>query len=151
MVGTWRVLFGTSRLRFGVPAEVEAVMITLRILLIEDDAVIALLLAETLESLGHEVCGIEATEDEAVAAARRFTPDLMIVDAWLGEGSGISAVDEIQLSQPVPHIFVSGQAARVQALRPLSLVLQKPFRESDLVRAIECATDVEPAGSPSSP
>ncbi|BBK34088.1 hypothetical protein STHU_47220 [Allostella humosa] len=108
----------------------------LRILVIEDDAVIGLNLSEMLEGLGHAVCGVEATEAEAVAAAERHRPDLMIVDAWLGDGSGVAAVDRICRAGPIPHIFVSGDVAGVKALRPGAEVVEKPFRESDLTRAI---------------
>lgn len=110
-----------------------------RVLVVEDDAVIATLLAEVLEGMGHDVCAIEATEADAVAAANRCRPDLMIVDARLGDGSGVSAVEEILRAGFVPHVFVSGDALRVQALRPGALVIQKPFRESDLARAIQHA------------
>ena len=110
-----------------------------RVLVVEDDAVIAMLLCEVLAGLGHDVCAIEATEADAVAAAGRCRPDLMIVDARLGEGSGISAVTEILLSGYVPHLFVSGDALRVRALRPDAIVIQKPYREADLALAIQRA------------
>jgi DNA-binding response OmpR family regulator len=56
-------------------------MKALRILLVEDDCVIGMFLGMTLEHMGHEVCAIESTEAAAVAAAERYRPDLMIVDA----------------------------------------------------------------------
>ena len=105
-----------------------------RILLVEDDAMIGPLLAETLTGLGYEVCGIEATEAGAVAAAARHRPDLMIVDVNLAEGTGIAAMGRINRAAPVPHLFMSGRAK--QAAMPGSVLLTKPFREADLVRAI---------------
>ena len=116
-------------------------MSLLRILVVEDETVIATLLAEVLEEMGHDVCAIEATELGAVAAARYCYPDLMIVDARLGDGSGLSAVTEILRTGFVPHVFVSGDAAGVKALRPHAVVLQKPFREPELVRAMRRAMD----------
>ena len=50
-----------------------------RVLVVEDDAMIGVLLGEMLEGMGYDVCGIEATEADAVTAAARFRPDLMIV------------------------------------------------------------------------
>jgi two-component system, response regulator PdtaR len=47
-------------------------MKTLRILVVEDDALFGMLLAELLAMMGHDVCGIEATEADAVAAAVRI-------------------------------------------------------------------------------
>ena len=114
-------------------------MAALRILLVEDEAIIAMLLAEVLEGMGYEVCAIEATEEDAVAAAFRCRPDLMVVDVRLGDGSGVSAVEKILRAGPVPHVFVSGDPSKVQALRPDAVVMQKPFREADLALAIQRA------------
>lgn len=111
----------------------------LRVLLVEDDVMIAMLLAEILAELGHTVCAIAVTEIDAVAAALRNRPDLMIVDAGLSEGDGVSAVDTILLAGFVPHVFVTGDPLGVQALSPGAIVLQKPFFEPELIRAIERA------------
>ena len=86
--------------RDGACARAAAVSIyqamkALRVLVIEDDALIALLLSELLAGMGHDVCATATTEAEAVSAATRCNPDLMIVDARLGQGSGVSAVEEI--------------------------------------------------------
>jgi len=111
----------------------------LRVLVVEDDALIGILLAETLEEMGYEVCAIEATEADAVAAAARYKPDLMIVDAWLGDGTGISAVDKVLRTGFIPHLFVSGDLARIKPLRPDAVMLQKPFNETSLASAIQRA------------
>ena len=96
-----------------IGAQLE-LMKALRVLVIEDDALIAMLLAELLAGMGHDVCATAATEAEAVIAATRYGPDLMIVDAGLGRGSGVSAVEEILRAGPVAHVFVSGDAERVR-------------------------------------
>jgi DNA-binding response OmpR family regulator len=114
-------------------------MKALRILVIEDNAMIGMHLAEMLEEMGHGVCAIEATQAAAVTAALRYRPDLMIVDVRLGDGSGVSAVEEIFRTGSVPHLFVSGDISAVKALRPGAVVIQKPFREADLTRAIQGA------------
>jgi two-component system, response regulator PdtaR len=114
-------------------------MKALRVLVMEDNAMIGMHLAEMLEEMGHGVCAIEATEADAVAAAVRCRPDLMIVDVRLSDGSGVSAVEEILRTGPVPHLFVSGDISAVKALRPDAVVVQKPFREADLARAIQRA------------
>jgi DNA-binding response OmpR family regulator len=59
----------------------------------------------------------------------------MIVDAWLGNGSGVSAVEKLRRTGSVPHLFVSGDISRIGALRPGAVVIQKPFREAELARA----------------
>ncbi len=110
-------------------------MKVLRILVVEDDANIGILLAEMLAGMGHEVCAVEATEAGAVGAAIRFKPDLMIVDVSLGDESGVSAVDEISRNGVVPHVFMS--ATRVRVPSADAIVLQKPFKESELIQAME--------------
>jgi CheY-like chemotaxis protein len=114
---------------------------TLRVLVVEDDAMIGVLLGEMLEGMGYDVCGIEATEADAVAAAARCKPDLMIVDVQLGEGSGVSAIDTIQCARPVPHVFVGGNIAGIRVLRPDSIFIQKPYRESELAMGIQRALE----------
>ena len=113
----------------------------MRVLVVEDDAIIGTLLAEMLTGMGHDVCGIEATEADAVSAAARCKPDLMIVDVSLGEGSGVAAIDAIHLAGPVPHVFVSGDMTAARALRPGSIFIRKPYREADLARVIRQALD----------
>jgi CheY-like chemotaxis protein len=119
--------------------EIKAPLRALRVLVVEDNAIIGMLYAELLAEMGHAVCAIEATETDAVTAAGHYKPDLMIVDAALDEGSGVSAVEEILRTGFVPHVFVSGNAAAVQALRPGAIVIQKPFQDPDLARAIQRA------------
>jgi response regulator RpfG family c-di-GMP phosphodiesterase len=69
-------------------------MKNLRVLIIEDDGLIALLLENVLEGMGHQVCATASTETAAVDAAHRYLPDLVIADAHLRSGSGVSAVAE---------------------------------------------------------
>src|SRR5260370_1251513 len=75
---------------------------------------------------------------------RRKRPDLMIVDGGLGRGSGVSAVEEILRAGPLAHLFVSGNAERVQTRQPDAVVVRKPFREAELARAIDMALAAVP-------
>ena len=92
--------------------------------------------------MGPEVCGIESTEAEAVTAAFRHKPDLMIIDAWLRDGSGVSAAEKACEPRFIPHIFISGDIAGIKASKPGAIAVQKPFREADLDYAIGCALEV---------
>jgi len=121
-------------------------MKALRVLVVEDEMLIGKLLAEALGAMGYDVCAVEATEMGAVAAAARCNPDLMIVDARLRDGSGVSAVEEILRNGWVPHLFISGETSTIQALKPSAIVIQKPFRGIELNRAIRRALDA-PASS----
>lgn len=109
----------------------------LRILLAEDDAVVGSLLAELLVGIGHDVCRIATTENEAVAAAAQEFPDLMIVDAHLRQGSGMAAMETILRSGPMPHIFMTGNSRLT--MPSSALVLRKPFSVTDLIAAVNSA------------
>jgi two-component system, response regulator PdtaR len=111
----------------------------LRILVIEDDPLIAMLVADTLTGMGHSICAIARNEKEAVSAASKHCPDLMIVDARLGRESGIVAVNEIIKTCYIPHVFVTGDKHGVMALRPDAIVVEKPFLLPELTAAIDRA------------
>jgi CheY-like chemotaxis protein len=118
---------------------IYGLMKALRVLVIEDDVLIAMLLSELLAGMGHDVCATARTEADAVSAATRCRPDLMIVDARLGQGSGISAVEEILRAGPLAHVFITGDAGSVRTRHPDAVVVRKPFREAELARAIDLA------------
>jgi two-component system, response regulator PdtaR len=109
------------------------------ILVIEDEAIIGMLLSEVLEGMGHRVCAVVASEKAAVEAAALHLPDLLIVDAGLAAGDGLAAVDTILATRFVPHFFTTGNALKVRQLRPGAVVLEKPFHEVELADAIDLA------------
>lgn len=112
-------------------------MKSLRVLIVEDDAIVAALLAETLEACGHSICGIETSEASAVTAAARERPELIIIDVGLTPGSGIAAIAEIDRAGPVPHVFISGER-----LEQGPEILLKPFRMPELLLAMKRALAV---------
>jgi DNA-binding response OmpR family regulator len=123
-------------------------MTAVKVLVIEDDAMIGLLLAEMLEEMGYDVRAVAATEEAAVAEAVRCEPGLVIADENLREGSGGSAVERILLRGPVPCVFIGGAPSALAW--PDKGVLRKPFLESDLVRAIGCVLGGPGAATPAS-
>lgn len=111
----------------------------LSILVVEDEAIIGMLLSEVLTGMGHQVIGVVGTQEAAVTLAAEYLPDLLIVDAGLTSGNGISAVDQILATRFVPHLFTTGNALKVRLLKPEAIVLEKPFHEAELADAIELA------------
>jgi DNA-binding response OmpR family regulator len=114
-------------------------MNALKILVIEDEPLIAMLLCDLLIMLGHTICGCAATEQAAITAAMQDRPELMIVDVNLREGSGIAAAAQIARSGFVPHVFVTGAPYELVGLNPDAIVVQKPFTAAELTRAIQRA------------
>ena len=101
-----------------------------RVLIIEDESVIALDLENLVNELGHKVIGIAKTKDEAVTRARAQKPGLVLADINLGEGgSGIEAVSEILRSFDIPVIFVTAYPERLlTGERPEpTYLITKPF------------------------
>ena len=104
------------------------------VLIIEDEAVIALDLENLVLELGHSVAGTAATRDDAVAIARARHPGLVLADINLGEGgSGLDAVAEILKSFSLPVIFVTAYPERLltgERPEPTYLVTKPFVRES---------------------
>lgn len=101
-----------------------------RVLIIEDESIIALDLESLVNELGHKVVGTAATRDEAVAKARAHKPGLILADINLGEGgSGIDAVSEILRSFDIPVIFITAYPERLlTGERPEpTYLITKPF------------------------
>lgn len=109
---------------------------SLRILIVEDDILIAMDLAELLIAQGHEICAAVETEREAVEAARNSSPGLIIVDAHLAEGCGISAMQTILSQGFVPHLYVSGDPRSILEMLPQAIVVDKPFTLHALEKAM---------------
>jgi DNA-binding response OmpR family regulator len=110
----------------------------LRIFVVDDDGVVGVLLGDMLAQMGH-ICSVEISKAAAVAVVANFKPQLMIVDAELGDGSGQSAVDEIPRSGLVPHVFISGDSEWIRLLSLRTIAIQKPFRREHLIRAMNHA------------
>lgn len=115
---------------------------TTSVLIIEDEPVIALDVAESVKSLGHRVTGIAARASEAIALAKAKTPGLVLADIQLKDGStGIMAVQEILKSIDVPVVFVTAFPERLltgEGVEP-AFVVTKPFDATTLKVAISQA------------
>jgi len=108
-----------------------------RVLIIEDEAIIALDLENLVNELGHRVVGIAATRDDAVRMARQRHPELILADIKLADGSsGVDAAMAIVKEMDVPVVFITAYPEFLLTGRrpePTYLVT-KPFSR-DTVRA----------------
>jgi len=101
-----------------------------KVLIIEDEPIIALELENLVTELGHKVVAIAATKDDAVAKAKSERPGLVLADINLGEGgSGIDAVSEILASFDIPVIFITAYPEKLlTGERPEpTYLIAKPF------------------------
>lgn len=101
-----------------------------RVLIIEDEPIIALDLENLITELGHEVVATAATSDQAVELALRKRPGLILADINLGEGgSGLDAVSRILEGFDIPVIFVTAYPEKLlTGERPEpTYLIAKPF------------------------
>jgi CheY-like chemotaxis protein len=109
------------------------------VMIVEDDAVIAFDLAETVRGMGHTVCGTAATMGAALATAESFRPTLALMDLRLAHGdSGISTAQALRHRSDLPIIFVTAFADELhrRGLEHLGPVIRKPFTREEIESAI---------------
>jgi CheY-like chemotaxis protein/DNA-directed RNA polymerase specialized sigma24 family protein len=120
-----------------------------RVLIIEDEPVIALELKSIVESLGHTVVGTADREKEAVAIADRAAPNLVLADIQLrGDDSGIEAVRHILQRHTVPVIFITAYPERLltgKGVEP-TFIISKPYDPSMVRAAVSQALHVSAGG-----
>lgn len=109
-----------------------------RVMIIEDEPLIAMDIESLVSDLGHQVVGIAATHQEATALAKRTSPGLVLADIQLADGSsGIDAVNEILATIDVPVIFITAYPERLlTGDRPEpAFLITKPFKP-EMVKAV---------------
>ena len=108
-----------------------------RVLVVEDEMLIGMLLEDMLMDLGHEVAAVVPRLKEALAAVDRETYDVAILDVHL-QGESAFPVAEALIAKGIPFVFATGYGERGPPEdyrgRP---VLQKPFAKDDLERVLK--------------
>jgi len=113
-----------------------------RIVIVEDDSLVAMGMRLYLESRGHTVLAVAATGQNAVDMAVDAEPDLVLMDVRLkGEMDGLEAAERILAQRTLPIVFVTGSSEphtldRMRAMAPAGLLV-KPVTPSDLAAEVE--------------
>ncbi len=113
-----------------------------RILIVEDEAITAIMICENLKISGYQVIDPVSTGEEAVKTALLEKPDVIFMDIHLaGAIDGIEAAEQINESIVIPIVFMTGYTnqdfvERTKNLRPV-YYLNKPIRIKDMERIIE--------------
>ncbi len=116
----------------------------LRIMVVEDESLVAMDLEERLGRMGYEVAGVADTAEDALAQAQATKIDLALMDIRLrGSVDGIEAAGRLRKLMDIPIVFVTAHAdeatlQRAGLVEPFGYVL-KPFDERELRAAIEVA------------
>lgn len=115
-----------------------------RILIVEDEGIIAMTLELTLEQLGHDTIGIVGSGEDAIVYSERYRPDLVLMDIRLiGKMDGIEAALRIKELYGISSLFMTGntdESTKQKALdiKPLGY-LEKPVDRRMLDSAVQVA------------
>lgn len=121
-----------------------------RVLIVEDEALVSMLLCDLVDDGGFEVVGPAVTPAEALDLAESGRPDIAIVDVTLhGDAAGVELGAELVRRYDLSLIFISGHSGvdrwpDVRALAPVA-VLQKPCLPTQVMDALSAAA--KPGGS----
>jgi len=110
------------------------------VMIVEDEALVALDLADEFEVAGHGVAGPFRRVRDAMAALDKATPDAAVLDVNLVDGETSAPIAEALERMDAPFLFITGYtAARAEVLNrfPDAQQLSKPANPKDVVRAIE--------------
>ncbi|MCF2150827.1 response regulator [Desmonostoc muscorum LEGE 12446] len=127
----------------GIPA-ITQTSETVRVLVVEDEYILAINLQESLESLGYTVLDIADSAETAIEKATQLRPNLILMDIRLrGEVDGIQAAEQIWHHLQIPVIYLTGHSdkstvERATLTSPFGYIL-KPIREQELYVAIQTA------------
>ncbi|UYZ63731.1 LytR/AlgR family response regulator transcription factor [Hymenobacter weizhouensis] len=131
-----------------------------RILIVEDEVIIAQHLRSLLQRLGYEVVAHATRASQALELLRQHQPDLLLIDVMLrGELDGIDLAGRLRAEHAVPFVFVTSLAdaatvARAKQTRPYGYLI-KPFNEQEVYVTLELAftafADEQAAPAPAKP
>lgn len=115
-----------------------------RIMIVEDERIVAKAIQSGLENLGYMVCMIASSGNEAIQKIAKATPDLILMDIVLkGEMDGVETAEYIRSRLNIPVIYLTAYTdektlQRAKMTEPFGYIL-KPFEENDVSTAIEMA------------
>ena len=113
------------------------------VLVVEDDAIIGMVIEECLSDQGYEVCGVAGTATEALAIAEKAKPDLAIVDVRLRKGNGIEVARTLERDYSTAVLFATGNREEVLKQNAVGVAcLSKPFQPSWVSKALKLVEQI---------
>lgn len=118
----------------------------LRILVVEDEILIALELESLLQDLGHDVVGIAASSADALSLGRDLKPDLAFVDIHLSDGpTGVDVARHLSSEHEVTVLFMTANAKRIpEDFAGAWGVIAKPYTERGVREALAYVMSGQP-------
>jgi len=122
-----------------------------KVLIVEDDLMIADMIESVLVEHGHTVCGTARTVTEALALARRHKPDLAVIDVRLDDDElGTAFVARLGGIGGLGVLYATGNKLQLIGADGHAYIT-KPYRDLDLVRALEIVAEIVATGVASPP
>ncbi|MDI9615357.1 GAF domain-containing protein [Methanothermobacter sp.] len=115
-----------------------------KVMVVEDESIVAIDISQRLESLGYQVTATVSTGEKAVEMAEKTRPDIILMDIVLkGDMDGIEAAEEITRRMKVPIIYITAYSdeetlKRAKITGPFGYII-KPFEDRELHSVIEVA------------
>ena len=122
----------------------------LKVLIAEDDALIAALLEEVLTDAGYEIVGIARTATEAVVLGLDSKPDLAILDMNLADGSLGTEIAARLNDAKLGVLYATASKVRLTAANGHGCI-RKPYTPVDLLRGLEVVIDILATGQATPP
>ena len=123
----------------------------LKVLIVEDDLMLADFAEEILVEHGYEISGIARTVADAVALAGHSKPDLVILDLRLADGGlGTEVAAQLPPFGRPGILYVTGNMSQV-VLTHGDACLAKPYRSADLIRGLQIVTEIVATGKAQPP
>jgi CheY-like chemotaxis protein len=124
----------------------------MRVLVVEDEALTAVTLAEALVGAGHEVIGPAYRSKEALSLAMAKRPEMAFVDVDLEkQGAGIAVAHELMETLDIPVVFTTGSPERVRKCDDGIGLIAKPYDPDDAARTVMVVAAVLAGGTPPPP
>jgi DNA-binding response OmpR family regulator len=119
-----------------------------RVLIVEDEMLIAVEVEAALQAAGYDVCGIATSEAEAVAMARAIIPHLAVVDVNLAPGDGKNVARELADKFNTTILMATSDNPATLNGIGASAVLPKPYDAELVPSALEAAQEIAAGGDP---
>jgi len=119
-------------------------MTNIKLLVVEDESIVAMDIKMRLQNLGYTVPAIAYSGEDAIRMAAETRPDIVLMDIMLGEGmDGVEAAEHIRQNFDIPVIYLTAYAdektlSRAKITKPYGYIL-KPFEERELYSNVEIA------------
>lgn len=121
-----------------------------RILIVEDEALVAMEIEAILESAGHQIIGCADNLRDAVSLAGNRQPDVALIDIQLAQGDSGLDVAASLTAKGIACLFASGNCPKERGQGLALGCLHKPFNDRSLTAAVEAVRDLKAGKAPSS-